>query len=72
MSLLDVDSLFTDILLSGTIEICFETVLDRIDEVDRYDRDNFCTLLTLAVTDLYFMFGKKYISKLMVLQWALH
>ena len=56
MSSLDVDSLFTNIPLSETIDICVNNVFRENNIVNGLDKDSFRNLLTLAVNESYFMF----------------
>lgn len=56
MASLDVDSLFTNIPLNETIDICLNGVFAECEYVEGLDRDSFKQLLTLAVSESYFIF----------------
>ena len=60
MANLDVDSLFTNIPLNETIDICIELLYKDSDKVDGLSHDDFWELLTVAVTELFILFEGLY------------
>ena len=59
MASLDVDSLFTNIPLEETINICVNGLFNNTDTVEGLSRRDFKELLTLAVSESYFVFNGK-------------
>ena len=57
MTSLDVESLFTNIPLIETIDICVELAFKETDTVHKMDKTTFKTLLTMAATESLFMFN---------------
>ena len=55
---LDVDSLFTNIPLEETINICCETLFKETDIYEGYSKSEFKTLLSLASKESYFFFNE--------------
>ena len=58
MGSLDVDSLFTNILLEETINICIELLYDQNDSVEGLNKSEFMELLFLATKESYFIFNE--------------
>ena len=58
MGSLDVDSLFTNIPLEETINICCETLFKETDIYEGYSKSEFKTLLSLASKESYFFFNE--------------
>ena len=56
MGSLDVDSLFTNIPLEETIEICTNKLFKESETVKCLSKSKFKELLSLATNDLYFTF----------------
>ena len=56
MGSLDVDSLFTNIPLEETINICCETLFKETDIYEGYSKSEFKNLLSLASKKSYFFF----------------
>ena len=56
MGSLDVDSLFTNIPLEKTINICTEPIYDQNDNVEGLNKSEFKELLSLATKESYFIF----------------
>ena len=56
MGSLDVDSLFTNISLEETIEICTNQFLKESETVERLSKTEFKVLLSLATKDSHFIF----------------
>ena len=54
MGSLDVDSLFTNILLEETIDICTNTLFENMEEVEGLSKIEFKELLSLATRESYF------------------
>ena len=58
MASLDVDSLFTNIPLDETINICTESIYDQNDTVEGLSKSEFKELLSLASKESYFIFNE--------------
>ena len=58
MASLDVDSLFSNILLEETINICCDTLFKETDIYEGYSKSEFKTLLSLASKESYFFFNE--------------
>ena len=58
MSSLDFDSLFTNIPLEETINICTNLLYNNIDVIESINKSEFENLLSLATQESYFMFNK--------------
>ena len=57
MGSLDVDSLFTNIPLDETIDICVNQLFENIDTVEGFKKSELKQLLYLATKESYFMFN---------------
>ena len=60
MASFDVQSLFTNIPLSETIDICINELFQNDDEVEGFSRKEMKDLLSLAANDCIFMFNNKF------------
>ena len=58
MRSLDVDSLFTNIPLDETINICINTVYSEQDVIRGINKEEFRNLLSLATKESHFMFNQ--------------
>ena len=58
MGSLDVDSLFTNISLEETINICTESIYDQNDSIESLNKSEFKELLSLATKESYFIFNE--------------
>ena len=58
MGSLDVDSLFTNIPLEETINICTESIYDQNDSIEGLNKSEFKELLSLATKESYFTFNE--------------
>ena len=58
MGSLDVDSLFTNIPLEETINICTESIYDQNDSIEGLNKSEFKELLSLATKESYFIFNE--------------
>ena len=58
MGSLDVDSLFTNISLEETINICTESIYDQNDSIESLNKSEFKKLLSLATKESYFIFNE--------------
>ena len=58
MSSLDVDSLFINIPLEETINICTESIYDQNDSIESLNKSEFKELLSLATKESYFIFNE--------------
>ena len=59
MASLDVDSLFTNIPLDETIDICIDSLYKDDENSPKIPKDVFHNLLTVATKELFFMFNNK-------------
>ena len=59
MGSLDVDSLFTNIPLEETIDICTNTLFENTEKVEGLSKIEFKELLSLATKESYFSFNGK-------------
>ena len=57
MGSLDVDSLFTNIPLEETIDICTNTLFENMEKVEGLSKIEFKELLSLATKESYFIFN---------------
>ena len=57
MRSLDVDSLFTDIALDETIDICVNNLFENTDTVQGFTKSELKQLLYLATKESYFIFN---------------
>ena len=64
MASLDIDSLFTNIPLSETIDICCELLFEENDVVDGLTKDDFKQLLTIATTESFILFDNTYYQQI--------
>ena len=58
MDSLDVDSLFTNIPLDETINICTESIFNESDTVEGLNKSENKELLSLATKESYFIFNE--------------
>ena len=58
MGSLDVDSLFTNIPLDETIDICTQLIYDKQDVIEDINKEEFRNLLSLATKESYFIFNE--------------
>ena len=59
MGSLDVDSLFTNIPLEETIDICANTFFENMEKIEVLSKTEFKELLPLATKESYFIFNRK-------------
>ena len=59
MGNLDIDSLFTNILLEKTIEICVNTIFETTERDDGLSKIEFKELLSVATKEFSFIFNRK-------------
>ena len=59
MGSLNVDFLFTNILLEETIDICANTLFENKEKVEGLSKIEFMELLSLATKESYFIFNRK-------------
>ena len=64
---LDVDSLFTNILLQETINICTNIIFENTERLEGLLKVEFKELLSLATKEFYFISDRGSISKSMEL-----
>ena len=57
MGSLNVDSLFTNITLEETINICTNLIYDNVDVIEGINKLEFKNLLSLATQESYFLFN---------------
>ena len=60
MASLDVDSLFTNIPLYETIDICIDSSYKDDENSPEIPKDVFRNVLTVATKELFFMFNNKF------------
>ena len=60
MASLDVDSLFTNIPLEETIDICVDNLYSDNENPPNIPKHNFRNLLNIATKETFFMFNNKY------------
>ena len=60
MASLDVESLFTNIPLDETIDICTNSLYANDTIINGIDKENFKKLLTLATKESFFLFNNKF------------
>ena len=60
MASLDVESLFTNIPLEETIDICVENLYNDNQNLANIPKHDFCNLLNIATKETFFMFKNKY------------
>ena len=63
MASLDVDSLFTNIPLDETTDICIDSWYKNKD-TPKIPKDVFCNLLNVATKELFFMFNNKFYKQI--------
>ena len=63
MGSLDVDSLFTNIPLEETINICTELINDQNDSTEDLNKSEFKELLSLAIKESILFLMKFYINR---------
>ena len=59
MGSLDVDSLFTNIPLEETIDICTSTLFENMEKVEGLSKIEFKELLSLTTKESYFLFNRE-------------
>ena len=59
MGSLDVDSLFTNIPLEETIDICTSTLFENMEKVEGLSKIEFKELLSLTTKESYFIFNRE-------------
>ena len=64
MASLDVESLFTNIPLDETIDICTNSLYANDTIINGIDKENFKKLLTLATKESFFLFNNKFYKQL--------
>ena len=60
MASLDFDSLFTNIALEETIDICVDNLYNDNENLPNIPKHNFRNLLNIATKETFFMFNNKY------------
>ena len=60
MASLDVDSLFTNIPLDETIDICLDNLYNDNENSPNIPKHDFRNLLNIATKESFFMFNNKY------------
>ena len=60
MASLDVDSLFTNIPIEETINICVDNLYNDNENLPNIPKHNFRNLLNIATKETFFMFNNKY------------
>lgn len=60
MASLDIDSLFTNIPLDETIEICINLLFENKEEINGLNKSQLKTLITLATKQSFFLFNNEF------------
>ena len=64
MASLDVDSLFTNIPLVETVNICVDSLFENCEKVQGLSKEEFHKLLTLATTESFFIFNGNFYKQI--------
>ena len=64
MASLDVDSLFSNIPLDETIDICIDSLYKDDENTPKIPKDIFRNLLTLATIESFFKFNNKFYKQI--------
>ena len=56
----DIESLFTNISLQETIDLCVENLFQDRTHVDNLSKDSFCELLTRTMSESLILFDQKF------------
>ena len=64
MASLDVDSLFTNIPLDETIDICIDSLYKNDENSPKIPKDVFRNLITVVTKESFFMFNKKFYKQI--------
>ena len=72
MGTLDVDSLFTNIPLQETLEVCTNEVFKESETVEGLSKTEFKELLSLATKDSHFIFGETLYKQIDGWLWVPH
>ena len=72
MASLDVDSLFTNISLDETIDICIDSLYKDDENTPEIPKDVFRNLLTVATKESFLCLTTSSINKLIMWLWGLH
>ena len=72
MASLDVDSLFTNISLDETIDICIDSLYKDDENTPEIPKDVFRNLLTVGTKESFLCLTTSSINKLMMWLWGLH
>ena len=64
MASLDIHSLFTNLPLNETIDICIEKFFQNKNTINKFDKNNFRNMLTLATKESYFVFDKNHYKQI--------
>ena len=68
MASFDMESLFTDIPLQETIDLCVENLFQDRAHADNLLKDSFRELLTSTMSESLILFGQEFINRMMKLQ----
>ena len=60
MASFDVASLFTNIPLQETIDMCVRKLFENKYYIDGLSKDSFCEMLTVTMTEMLILFDNKY------------
>ena len=63
MASFDVESLFTNIPLQETIDLCVQKLFEDKNYIDGLVKDSFCEMLTVNMTESFNSFDKEYYDK---------
>ena len=68
----DVESLFTNISLQETIDLCVQKLYEEKNYIDGLYKDSFREMLTVTMTESLFYLIKNIIGNTMEWQWVHH
>ena len=60
MAKFDVESLFTNIPLQETIDLCFKKLFEDKNFIDGLSKDSFREMLTVTMTESFILFDNEY------------
>ena len=64
MASFDVESLFTNIPLQETIDLCVQKLFEDKNYIDGLSKDSFREMLTVTMTESFILFDNKYYKQL--------
>ena len=71
MASFDIESLFTNIPLQETIDLCVENLFQDRTHIDNLSKDSFRELITRTMSESLILFDQQFYKSMMELQWVL-